>query len=123
MEKIMLNIPPQKIRAILSRIEGFQKKEDEYPKLTTEKDTPHILSDPGYQSLLTTINNLPSDQQATLVALMYLGHGDFKKNEWDEAFDVAQEQLTTHIGQYLLSQPNLVNCIENGLNILGFLKH
>ncbi|HDI4900448.1 DUF3775 domain-containing protein [Legionella pneumophila serogroup 1] len=99
----MLNIKPQKIRAILHEIECFQEKKDEYPKLTTEEDTPYILSDPWYQSILTTINNLSPDQQATLVALMYLGHGDFKKNKWSEAFDTAQEQLTKHIGQYLLS--------------------
>ncbi|HAU1225990.1 TPA: DUF3775 domain-containing protein [Legionella pneumophila] len=119
----MLNIKPQKIRAILHEIECFQEKKDEYPKLTTEEDTPYILSDPWYQSILTTINNLSPDQQASLVALMYLGHGDFKKNKWSEAFDTAQEQLTKHIGQYLLSQPHVVNSIENGLNILGFVKH
>ncbi|ARG98309.1 DUF3775 domain-containing protein [Legionella micdadei] len=119
----MLNIEPQKVRQILTEIKHFQEKVDEYPKLTTEKDTPLILSDPEYQNMLTTINNLPPNQQATLVALMYLGHGDFKKNEWNEAFNIAQNQLTRHIGQYLLSQPNVVNCIENGLNVLGFTKN
>ncbi|WP_051546169.1 DUF3775 domain-containing protein [Legionella lansingensis] len=119
----MLNMEPRKVRDILDQIKRFKEKVDEYPKLTTEKDTPYILSDPWYQSMLNTINNLPPDQQATLVALMYLGHGDFKKSEWSEAFGVAQDQLTTHIGQYLLSQPNVVNCIENGLRILGVTKN
>lgn len=119
----MLNINPKKIRDILHEIGCFQEKKDGYPKLTMEEDTPYILSDPWYQNILSTINKLPPDQQATLVALMYLGHGDFKKNEWSEAFDTAQEQLTKHIGQYLLSQPHVVNSIENGLSILGFVKH
>ncbi|KTC93593.1 DUF3775 domain-containing protein [Legionella cincinnatiensis] len=119
----MLNMEPQKIRAILEQIKHFQEKIDEYPKLTREKDSSLILSDPEYQSVLTLINRLSPDQQATLVALVYLGHGDFKKTEWNEAFGVAQEQLTKHIGQYLLSQPNIINNIEKGLKILGFTKH
>ncbi|KTD19104.1 DUF3775 domain-containing protein [Legionella jordanis] len=119
----MLNIEPHIIRGILKQIKGFQEKIDEYPKLTCEKDTPYILSDPWYQRVLNKINTLPPDQQATLVALMYLGHGDFKKNEWREAFEIAQDQLTRHIGQYLLSQPKVVNYIENGLEILGFTKN
>lgn len=116
----MMKIEPQKVRNILAKIKHFQGKIDEYPKLTTQEDTSHILSDPEYQNLLATINNLPPDQQATLVALMYVGQGDFKKSELAEAFNVAQNQLTRHIGQYLLSQPNVINHIENGLNILGF---
>ncbi|RAP34653.1 hypothetical protein B1207_15365 [Legionella quinlivanii] len=118
----MLNIHPKKIRAILEEIERFQEKEDQYPKLTTEKDTPYILSDPWYQSTLGTINSLTPSQQATLVALMYLGHGDFEKNEWSDALSIAQEQQTKHIAQYLLSVPNVVSYIENGLNILGFIE-
>ncbi|KTD32889.1 hypothetical protein Lnau_2537 [Legionella nautarum] len=118
----MLNIEPQKIRHILTKISSFKGKIDKYPKITKEKDTPYILSDPKYKNILSTINNLPSEQQAILVALMYLGHGDFKKNEWDQALNIAEGQLTKHIGEYLLSRPNVVNCIENGLNILGFTK-
>ncbi|CDZ76376.1 hypothetical protein BN59_00645 [Legionella massiliensis] len=119
----MLNMEPQKIRAILEQIKHFQEKIDKYPKLTREKDSGYILSDPEYQNMLTIINTLPPDHQATLVALVYLGHGDFRKTEWNEAFGVAQEQLTKHIGQYLLSQPNVINNIEKGLKILGFTKH
>ncbi|CEK12147.1 DUF3775 domain-containing protein [Legionella hackeliae] len=116
----MLNIEPHKIRDILNQIKCFQEKEDEYPKLTCEKDSLYVLSDPWYQSVLNKINTLPPDQQATLVALLYLGHGDFKKSEWTEAFAIAHDQLTNHIGQYLLSQPKVINYIENGLKILGF---
>lgn len=118
----MLNIEPQKIRHILTKISSFKEKIDKYPKITTEKDTPYILSDPKYKKMLSTINNLPSEQRATLVALVYLGQGDFKKNEWDQAFSIAENQLTNHIGEYLLSQEDVVNCVENGLNILGFTK-
>src|SRR5665213_3153083 len=49
----------------------------------------HILieyqNDPSYQELKNLINELKPDQQQDIIALMYIGRGDFTKNEWNEA--------------------------------------
>jgi hypothetical protein len=106
------------IQNILAEIKLFQEKVDKYPQLTQEKDSQYILSDPWYKQVLSLINNLLPKEQATLVALMYLGQGDYKKSEWQETLTTAEEQQTLHIGQYLLAQPDVINSINQGLKIL-----
>ncbi len=116
----MLHIQPDKVRLILEKIKSFKEAIGEFPPLTSEQDSTYTLSDPAYQEILRIINNLPLEQKASLVALMYLGNNDFKKSEWEDAFNTASKQLTQHIGEYLLCQTELVHNIENGLKILGF---
>lgn len=71
------------------------------------------------QRNVSIINNLRPDQQVTLVTLMYLGREDFDVSEWDNAFELASQELTDHTGQYLLSRPLVADDIENALNLLG----
>lgn len=59
------------------------------------------------------------DQQATLVALMYVGRGDFNENEWLEAYHLAESELSDHTGEYLLSRPLVADDIAGALNLLG----
>lgn len=119
----MLNIDSDMIVDILDKARQFQAKEEvSFPETTDDMDALYVLADyqddAVYQDVVESINNLRVDQQITLVALMYLGRGDYSKAEWSEALGIAQQEITDHTGQYLLSRPTMPDDIERGLNIL-----
>ncbi len=120
----MLNLDTDMICNILDKMRQFQAKEEvTFPEVTDDMDAYYVLadhdSDPVYDETINIINNLRPDQQATLVALMYLGREDFEVSEWDNAVELASQELTDRTGQYLLSRPLVADNIENGLNALG----
>ncbi|KTD17066.1 DUF3775 domain-containing protein [Legionella jordanis] len=120
----MLNLNSGIICDILWRAREFQAKEGvSFPEITDDMDANYVLADHAedlsYQEVANAIDNLRPDQQSTLVALMYIGRGDYSKDEWEEAYRVAREEWTNKTGQYLLSRPSVADDIERGLNQLG----
>lgn len=120
----MLNLNSGIICDIIVRAREFQVKEEvSFPDVTDDMDPNYVLADYAddliYQEVAAAINNLRPDQQATLVALMYLGRGDYTVEEWSEAFAFAEERWTERTGQYLLSRPTMPDDIERGLEALG----
>ena len=120
----MLNLDTDIIDNLLDKARQFQAKEEVgFPEMVDDLDALHVLVDDEedaiYQEAVQFINDLREDQQATLVALMYLGRGDYSEDEWPDAYQMAQDELTDHTGQYLLAKPLVVDEIERGLQLLG----
>lgn len=65
------------------------------------------------------LDRLSEDDQATLVALMWIGRGSFEPKELDEAIATALAEATTPTADYLLGSPHLPDHLENGLDALG----
>ncbi|MBY5986824.1 hypothetical protein FIU89_01085 [Roseovarius sp. THAF27] len=65
------------------------------------------------------IERLAEDEQASLVALMWIGRGSFGADEIEEAKATAREEATTPTADYLLGTPHLSDHLENGLDELG----
>ena len=65
------------------------------------------------------IERLAEDEQASLVALMWIGRGSFGADELEEAKATAREEATTPTADYLLGTPHLSDHLENGLEELG----
>ncbi|MBI1868101.1 MAG: DUF3775 domain-containing protein [Methylocystis sp.] len=61
------------------------------------------------------IEAMDEDEQCELVALAWVGRGDFSANEWDSAVAQAREQRTTPTSRYLLGMPLLAAYLEAGL--------
>ncbi|MCP8938168.1 DUF3775 domain-containing protein [Alsobacter sp. SYSU M60028] len=61
------------------------------------------------------INGLNVDERANLVALVWVGRGDYEAAEWDEAVRLAQESVDTPTADYLLGIPNLPDLLDEGL--------
>lgn len=74
-------------------------------------------SDPTYQELVTQIEDLEPDQQITLVALMWLGRGDFSLDEWDDALEQATAEHNERTADYLIATPLVADYWREGLNI------
>ncbi len=65
------------------------------------------------------IERLAEEEQASLVALMWIGRGSFGADELEEAKATAREEATTPTADYLLGTPHLSDHLENGLDELG----
>jgi len=65
------------------------------------------------------IERLSEDEQASLVAVMWIGRGSFAADELEEAKATASEEATTPTADYLLGTPHLSDHLENGLDELG----
>ena len=78
--------------------------------------------DPAYQELKTTIDDLEPDQQVSLVALMWVGRGDYSVDEWDDAFKNAGESWNERSADYLIGTPLLADYLHMGLEELGYSR-
>ena len=65
------------------------------------------------------IDRLSEDEQASLVAVMWIGRGSFEADELEEAKRTAFEEASTPCSDYLLGTPHMSDHLENGLDALG----
>jgi hypothetical protein len=65
------------------------------------------------------IESLNEDEQANLVAIMWIGRGSFEPEDWDEAVNTAMNEATIPTAEYLKGSPHLSDHLEAGLEALG----
>lgn len=122
----MLDINSEIVCDIITRAREFHAKEpDVLPDDGSNPidDAVRILSDRDdlvFQEVKQAIDDLEESQQANLVALMWLGRGDFSAEEWGDALDQAHQSWTEHTAEYLLATPLIADYLEDGLQALGF---
>ncbi len=63
--------------------------------------------------------DLNVDETAELIALAWIGRGDFEAGEWDDAVNDARQRGRKRIASYLLGMPMLADWLEDGLEALG----
>jgi Protein of unknown function (DUF3775) len=69
--------------------------------------------------LIAEIDSMDPEHQVELVALMWVGRGDFGADEWNDALALAAERADRATSQYLLSHPMAADDIAGGLEALG----
>lgn len=74
--------------------------------------------EPVAAELRNYIDDLNEDEQIDLVALAWVGRGDFDFDEWDEARQTAADQRTGPTSDYLLGMPLLPDYLEDALSDL-----
>jgi hypothetical protein len=74
---------------------------------------------PTQRELRSAIASLDDDAQASLVALAWLGRGDYDAAEWDDAVRAARERGEGSTARYLMGIPMLGDLIEEGADKLG----
>jgi hypothetical protein len=78
------------------------------------------IDDLTQKELVAFINALSEDEQADLVALLWLGRGDGTLEEWNDLRDEARRQHNKRTAAYLLGEPLLSDHLEEGLSQFGF---
>jgi hypothetical protein len=71
------------------------------------------------EELRELIDDLNVDEAAELVALYWIGRGDFEASEWGEAVREARQRNFKRTSRYLLGMPMLGDWLEEGLEALG----
>lgn len=124
----MLDLNPETVCYIIDKAHEFHVKEEvtipEPPTSPTDDWAIQVLADHEddftYQELVGAINDLEPDQQVELVALMWLGRGDYEVDTWSSAVEAAGESWTPRTAQYLISTPMVADYLIEGLDLLGF---
>lgn len=65
------------------------------------------------------IEGLNVDEQASLVAVMWIGRESFEPEELTEAIETARIERTTPTEDYLMGEPRLADLLEAGMEALG----
>ncbi|MBZ9742844.1 MULTISPECIES: DUF3775 domain-containing protein [unclassified Mesorhizobium] len=71
------------------------------------------------EELRELINDLNVDEAAELIALAWIGRGDYDAAEWSEAVAAARERANKRTAKYLLGMPLLADLLEEGLEAIG----
>jgi hypothetical protein len=71
------------------------------------------------EELRELIDDLNVDETAELVALVWVGRGDYDAAEWADALAAARERANKRTAKYLLGMPLLADWLEEGLEAIG----
>jgi hypothetical protein len=67
------------------------------------------------QQIRGVIDGLDIDEQADLIALLWIGSGDFEPSEWMVARRRAAERLPRSVSKHLMGIPDVGDLLEEGL--------
>lgn len=119
----MLQISPAKVAQVIIRAREIDAKVGTWDTSDDDADAETILEaragDATEAELREFIDGLNEDEQASLVALMWIGRETFGPDELEEAIDTARVEKTGPTARYLLGVPLLADYLEDGLDALG----
>jgi hypothetical protein len=122
-----LNVSPEKVCYIIIKAREFDAKVDPVepdPGSNAADDQEREIledyaDDPTLAELRAAIDGLNDDEVIDVIALAWVGRGDFTKEEWEEAKKLARERHRRHSANYLVGIPTLGDYLEEGLAALG----
>ena len=119
-----LEISPLKIGYVIVKAREVAAKVAAWDdSATSDHDADSILesfSDDATRSeLKSLIQDMNEDEQASLVALAWIGRGSFGPEELDEALETARTERTNRTEEYLLGMPLLADYLGEGLAAFG----
>ena len=120
-----LEISPTKIGYVIVKARECAAKVAAWDDgATSDHDADSILEsfsdDATRAELKSFIQDMNEDEQASLVALAWIGRGSFAPEELDEAVATARAERTNRTEDYLLGMPLLPDYLEEGLDRLGY---
>ncbi|MDZ4792631.1 MAG: DUF3775 domain-containing protein [Hyphomicrobiales bacterium] len=105
-------------RELESKVGAWDAPGDEIDDVS-ETILEELPGDATRQDVASFITALNDDEKAELVALTWLGRGEYEVEEWKAALDAARGEQTTSTQRYLLGDPLLADYLEAGLEKLG----
>lgn len=122
-----MDIAVDKVCELILRAREIDVKEG-----VTDPDSGSNAIDDGSTDVLTSapgdsteeqvrefIEGLNDDERHDLVAITWIGRGDFEAEEWASARREARERESLSTADYLLGIPNLGDLLDEGLAALG----
>ena len=120
-----LEISPEKVGFVIVKAREIAAKVAAWDDgATTDHDAESILEsfsdDATQDELKGFIRDLNEDEQASLVALAWIGRGSFGPEELEEALATARAERNNRTEDYLLGMPLLPDYLEEALDRLGY---
>jgi Protein of unknown function (DUF3775) len=122
-----MDIALDKVCELIIRARAIDVKEG-----VTDPDSGSNPIDDGSTDILTSgtddateeevrefLAGLNDDERFDLVALTWIGRGDFEPEEWGAALKLAREREALSTADYLLGIPNLGDLLDEGLAATG----
>ena len=75
---------------------------------------------PTREELAGALAELNVDQINEVLALMWIGRGDYDEDQWEEALTQARQTSNRRVIAYLMETPLLADLLEEGLDRLGY---
>lgn len=107
--------------AVQSPDEGSMGDGDEDEERDDEEEDPDLDEEDATLDMLTEfIDELNEDQQAALIALAWVGRGDYDAEGWDEALKLAYERnVKGTAAEYLVDMQGLGDLLAEGVAAFG----
>ena len=128
--KVAIDIDPDLVDFIIVRAREYDVKvppvePDPGSNPTDDKDAEIIEDYPDDLTgteLRDAIDSLSDDAALDLLAMYWIGRGDYTPADWTEARGLAAERERGGLAAYLMGDPNLGDFIEDGLSQLGYFS-
>ena len=125
---VALEIEPNTVCFLIAKARAFDAKvapadRDEVSQPGEDEDHDALEDygdDPVADEIREVIEDLNEDEQVELVAMAWVGRGDFSAAEWEDALTAARERHTGPSSAYLLGMPLLGDLLEEGFVALGY---
>jgi hypothetical protein len=124
----MLAIPLERLAYIIAKAREFDAEVPVEPDASAGSDGPddderEVLLDtpdnPTEEELRDAIDGLGPPERQEVLALMWLGRGDYDAGSWVEALRAAAESTTASVTDELVGTPLLGDYLEEGAAALG----
>lgn len=122
-EEFDLGISLESVAAIVDAARAVQEGEESGALEREEEDEEGLDAEDDENmdedALRAFIADLNEDEQASLIALAWIGRGDYTGEEFEEARTLAKERNVRDPAEYLLGIDMLGDMLEEGLSELG----
>jgi hypothetical protein len=117
----MLTISPEKVCYVIAKAREFDVKvaAEELDDEGMGRILEDYADDPTLEELKSFLEAQSDDELRELLALAWVGRGDFGADEWQEALAQVQDVREKHTVDYLLGTPLLCDYLEEGLAQFG----
>ncbi|HWE73250.1 MAG TPA: DUF3775 domain-containing protein [Stellaceae bacterium] len=127
LDPIELNISDEKLAFLIIKAREFDAKVDSVDpdpgsNPTDDGDLDVLADNPGDRTeaeLRDALRSLNEDEAIDVIALMWIGRGDFAREEWGEARQLATERHRRDPTGYLMGNPTFADELEDGAEAVG----
>jgi hypothetical protein len=125
--KPSLTLSPERAFAILVKAREFDEKvevsDPDSGSNPSDDNAVDVLEetpdDPTYDELIAAVDALNDDEQLDLIALIWVGRGDFGFAEWQEARAGAADIGRARAPRYVAGIPMVSDYLEEAMSQLG----
>jgi len=124
-DDVDLGVSLETVATVVDLSRALQGKEETDAEQVTEdansesallQETPDDMTEDALRQFIDELNE---DEQASLIALAWIGRGDYGSEDWDEARSLAAERNQTDAAAYLMDMEMLGDLLAEGVAAFG----